>query len=177
MSKRVENELSDAIHKVERYLEDRYRSSPVLVSVHLDPQTYFSDLGHPSRFLAIHYPKYSSELRLNLQRNSGRGVTHAWTLGQSTYVGDVLTHEIEKDFHTLPNVLGYLRDNYLGDEAPSAFIQYGNKKFRIRSVRPPTTQELLALDINPRAAHQFIAGISPDDRYHRVFDRAYLLKS
>lgn len=180
MSKRIENELSDAIHKIERYLEDRYRTSPILASIQLDSQTYFGDLGHPSRFLSIRYPKHHSELRFNLQRNSGSGVTHAWTLGQSTYVDDGLIQESEKDFHNLPNILRYLRDSYLGEEAASAFMSVGNKTFRIKNVRPPTTEELLDLDINPRDAKRFIAGIIPGDKnnpVYGVYDRAYLLRS
>jgi hypothetical protein len=175
-SKRVENELSEGIHKVERYLEDRYRTSSVLASVHLDPQTYYNDRGWPSRFISIHYPNFSSEVRLNLQRNFGSGVTHAWTLGESTYVADILTYEFEKDFHNLPNILQYLRERYLGDQAASIFMSYGNKTFRVRNVRPPTVEELIGLDINPGAARHFIAAIPPGEKYHHVYDRTYILK-
>ena len=107
-----ENEVSEGIHKIKKYLEDRYRSSPILASIHLNPETYYNDRKWPSRFLSIHYPQNASEVRLLLQRNSGHSVTHSWTLGHSTYVNNILTYEMEKDFHTLPNVLHYLRDNY-----------------------------------------------------------------
>ena len=174
-SKRAENEVFEGIHKIERYLEDRYRTSPVLVSVQLDPNTYYNDRGFPSRMIALHYSGNQSSIHLNLQRNVG--AEHAFTLASGTYVGGLLVHEVEKDFHTLPNILRSLRDDYLGDEGPSAFIKYGNRTFRIRNVRPPLDEELIALDVNPRAAHQFIVGTPPDDKYPRVYDRAYLLKS
>ena len=175
-STRIENELSEAVHKIERYIEDRYRTSPALVSVRLDPQTFYNDRGWPSRFISIHYPKFSSELRLMLQRNFGPGVTHPWTLGQSTYVADILTYEFEKDFHTLPNIMRYLREDYLGEESPSVYMDHGGRTFRVRNVRPPTLEELAGLDINPRAAHQFISAIPPGEKYHRIYDRTFILK-
>jgi len=176
-SKRVENDLHEGTHKIERYLEDRYRTSPVLAAIQLDPQTYYNDRGWPSRFISIRYPEHHSEISLNIQRNFGSGVTHAWTLGQSTYVADILTYEFEKDFHNLPNILRYLRENYIGDQGASVFISYGSKTFRVNSVRPPTVEELTQLAINPRAAHQFITAIPSGQKYPFVYDRAYILKS
>lgn len=169
-----ENEVSEGIHKIERYLEDRYRSSQIMASVHLDPEMYYNDRGWPSRFLSIHYPNNSSEIRLILQRNSGHGVTHSWTLGQSTYVNNILIYEMEKDFHNLPNIMRHLRDNYLGEESASAWIHYAGKTSRIHNIRPPTVDELLGLDINPRDANKFIVGTLVSGTTG-VYDRSLLL--
>lgn len=172
---KYERETAEAIHKVERYVEDRYRSLGGDASVRVHPETYYSDDGSPSRFLSVHYPSTRVEVRINLQRNT-KG-KHAWSLGQSTYVHDQLTYEFEKDFTNLPNVLRHLRENMLGgDASPSAWLQYGGRTFLVRDVRPPTDEELIGLGVSPGARHQFVAGIPPGLKYHAVYDRTYLLK-
>ena len=109
-----ERDASEGIHKIVRYLSDRYRTSPIFASVALDPSTYYNDRGFPSRFLSLRYPDKKTEIRICLQRNVG--ASHAWYLGLTTYLHDNPTDEIELDFHTLPNVLRYLRDSHLGEE-------------------------------------------------------------